>query len=126
MKPYVVKSIVNGDGEAVVSNSPTVVRQVVSEQTSATVRQILEQVVGDPVDGTGKNAYVAGYRIGGKTGTSEKVAQDAARRNTSSHSSALLRRTIRRSLSSCCSIRRAAAPASTSAAARWLRPPSAK
>ena len=78
MKPYVVKSIVNGDGEAVVSNSPTVVRQVVSEQTSATVRQILEQVVGDPVDGTGKNAYVAGYRIGGKTGTSEKVAQDAA------------------------------------------------
>ena len=43
MKPYVVKSIVNGDGEAVVSNSPTVVRQVVSEQTSATVRQILEQ-----------------------------------------------------------------------------------
>ena len=78
MKPYVVKSIVNGDGEAVVSNSPTVVRQVVSEQTSATVRQILEQVVGDPIDGTGKNAYVAGYRIGGKTGTSEKVAQDAA------------------------------------------------
>ena len=78
MKPYVVKSIVNSDGEAVVSNSPTVVRQVVSEQTSATVRQILEQVVGDPVDGTGKNAYVAGYRIGGKTGTSEKVAQDAA------------------------------------------------
>ena len=78
MKPYVVKSVVNSDGEAVVSNSPTVVRQVVSEQTSATVRQILEQVVGDPVDGTGKNAYVAGYRIGGKTGTSEKVAQDAA------------------------------------------------
>ena len=73
MKPYVVKSIVNSDGEAVVSNSPTVVRQVVSEQTSATVRQILEQVVGDPVDGTGKNAYVAGYRIGGKTGTADKV-----------------------------------------------------
>ena len=71
MKPYVVKSIVNSDGEAVVSNSPTVVRQVVSEQTSATVRQILEQVVGDPVDGTGKNAYVTGYRIGGKTATSE-------------------------------------------------------
>ena len=73
MKPYVVKSIVNSDGEAVVSNSPTVVRQVVSEQTSATVRQILEQVVGDPVDGTGKNAYVAGYRIGGKTGTADKT-----------------------------------------------------
>ena len=78
MKPYVVKSIVNSDGEAVVSNSPTVVRQVVSEQTSATVRQILEQVVGDPVDCTGMNSYGAGYRSGGKTGTSEKVAQDAA------------------------------------------------
>ena len=76
MKPYVVKSVVNSDGEAVVSNSPTVVRQVVSEQTSATVRQILEQVVGDPVDGTGKNAYVAGYRIGGKSGTSEQLNMD--------------------------------------------------
>ena len=78
MKPYVVKSIVNSDGEAVVSNSPTVVRQVVSEQTSATVRQILEQVVGDPVDGTGKNAYVAGYRIGGKTGTADKTGTKTA------------------------------------------------
>ena len=127
MKPYVVKSIVNSDEEAVVSNSPTVVRQVVSEQTSATVRQILEQVVGDPVDGTGKNAYVAGYRIGGKTGTSERSrrTRPAARRSTSSRSSALRRRMTRRSSSSCCSTRRATAPASISAAARWPRPSSA-
>ena len=42
---------------------PTLVRHVISEQTSATVRQILEQVVGDPVDGTGRNAAVAGRTI---------------------------------------------------------------
>ena len=78
MKPYVVKNVTDSDGKIVSATVPTVVRQVVSEQTSATVREILEKVVGDPVDGTGKNAYVAGYRIGGKTGTSEKVAQDVA------------------------------------------------
>ncbi len=78
MKPYIVQEITDATGRIVASNEPTVVRQVVSEETSATVREILEKVVGDPVDGTGKNAYVAGYKIGGKTGTSEKVAQDAA------------------------------------------------
>ena len=78
MKPYVVKNVTDSSGKIVSANEPTVVRQVVSEQTSAKVREILEKVVGDPVDGTGKNAYVAGYRIGGKTGTSEKVAQDVA------------------------------------------------
>jgi len=78
MKPYVVSEITDASGRIVTSNEPTVVRQVISEETSATVRRILEQVVSDPVDGTGHNAYVAGYRIGGKTGTSEKVAQDAA------------------------------------------------
>ncbi len=78
MKPYVVKNVTDSSGKIVSANEPTVMRQVVSEQTSAKVREILEKVVGDPVDGTGKNAYVAGYRIGGKTGTSEKVAQDVA------------------------------------------------
>ena len=77
MQPHVVKEIDNGDG-SVVKIEPEVVRQVISEETSATVCQILEQVVGDSKEGTGKNAYVAGYRIGGKTGTSEKVAQMAA------------------------------------------------
>ncbi|MDD6501915.1 MAG: penicillin-binding transpeptidase domain-containing protein [Oscillospiraceae bacterium] len=78
MKPYLVKEVQGDDGEVLSTNQPTVVRQVISEDTSATVRNILERVVGDPVDGTGKNAYVAGYSIGGKTGTSEKVSQDAA------------------------------------------------
>lgn len=78
MQPYCVKEILNDDGTVEKRTEPTVVRQVISEETSATVCEMLEKVVGDPVEGTGKNAYVAGYRIGGKTGTSEKVAQDAA------------------------------------------------
>jgi stage V sporulation protein D (sporulation-specific penicillin-binding protein) len=54
------------------------VRRVISEDTSRRMNAILEQVVCDTAHGTGKNAYVAGYRVAGKTGTSEKVAQDAA------------------------------------------------
>ena len=52
--------------------------QVISEEASATVRKILEQVVGDQKEGTGHNAYVAGYRIGGKTGTSTKTTEEIA------------------------------------------------
>ncbi len=78
MQPYLVQEVLDADGNTVSATEPTVVRQVISEETSRTVCEILEQVVGDSVEGTGKNAYVAGYRIGGKTGTSEKVAQDAA------------------------------------------------
>lgn len=77
MKPFVVKSLLDSDGNTVYNNKSTVVRQVISEETSKTVCSILEQVVGDPKDGTGKNAAVAGYRIGGKTGTSEKVSYEA-------------------------------------------------
>ena len=77
MQPHIVSEITADDG-TVTKIEPKVVRQVISEETSATVCKMLEQVVGDPVEGTGKNAYVAGYRIGGKTGTSEKVAQIAA------------------------------------------------
>lgn len=78
MKPYIVKEVLNSDGTTVSKTEPTVVRQVISEETSKTVCSMLEQVVCDKKEGTGKNAYVAGYRIGGKTGTSEKVAQDVA------------------------------------------------
>ena len=74
MKPYLVKQTVDSDGNVVTNNEPTVVRQVISEETSEEVCEILESVV---ANGTGKNAYVAGYRIAGKTGTSEKVAQIA-------------------------------------------------
>ena len=77
MQPYVVRQILAPDGSVRAERQPTVVRRVLSEETSATVRTILEQVVGDPKDGTGRNAAVAGYRIGGKTGTSEKVSLEA-------------------------------------------------
>ena len=77
MQPYVVRQILNPDGSVASERQPVVRRQVISEETSAQVRRILEQVVGDPKEGTGRNAAVAGYRIGGKTGTSEKVSLEA-------------------------------------------------
>lgn len=70
MKPQIVKEIRNQNG-IVKSFYPEVVNRVISAETSATMRSILESVVGDP-KGTGKNAYIKGYRVGGKTGTSEK------------------------------------------------------
>ena len=77
MQPYVVRQMRNPDGTVAYEREPSLVRQVISKETSAKVRSILEQVVGDPNDGTGRNAAVAGYRIGGKTGTSEKVSLEA-------------------------------------------------
>lgn len=77
MQPYVVESMLNPDGTDAFRHSPKTVRQVISEKTSAQLREILEKVVGDPTDGTGRNAAVSGYRIGGKTGTSEKVSLEA-------------------------------------------------
>ncbi len=68
--PYLVEQVVDADGSVVAQHDTSPVRQVISEETSATVRQILEYVVSD---GTGKNGKVAGYRIGGKTGTADKV-----------------------------------------------------
>ena len=73
--PYLVEEITDQDGNVVSKHDSTPIRQVVSEETSALVRDIMEYEV---TSGTGKNGQVAGYRIGGKTGTSEKVAQDAA------------------------------------------------
>ncbi len=67
--PYVVEKVIDSEGNVVAQHDATPVRQVVSEETSATVREILEYVVSD---GTGKNGQVAGYRIGGKTGTADK------------------------------------------------------
>lgn len=68
VKPYVVQSISTKDGTVVQNTETEVVRQVVSQETSQRATDILEQVVSK---GTGRNAYVAGYRIGGKTGSSE-------------------------------------------------------
>lgn len=77
MEPYVVKQAVDSEGLTAYEREPKTVRRVISEATSEKVRGILEQVVGDPNEGTGRNAAVLGYRIGGKTGTSEKVSLEA-------------------------------------------------
>ena len=73
MQPYVLESITDADGNVIQSTEPTERRQVVSEATSEKCRIILEGVVNG---GTGKNAYQAGYRIGGKTGSSETLEDD--------------------------------------------------
>lgn len=72
LEPFVVKEISNSDGDVVYAKDKTVVRNVLSEETSAKVCAILEQVVGGE-GGTGSNAYVTGYRVGGKTGTTTKT-----------------------------------------------------
>ena len=76
MQPHIVKQITQTDEEGnvkVVKNiSPTVLRQVISEETSKTLCTMLETVVSE---GSGKNAYVKGYHVAGKTGTSEKTDQ---------------------------------------------------
>lgn len=77
MEPYIVSEVTDADGNIVYSKEPTVVRQVISEETSKIVSSILEAVVGEP-EGTGKNAYVAGYRVGGKTGTTTKTSLQAS------------------------------------------------
>ena len=70
MQPYIVESVTDQNGNVIQNTEPTVVRQVISEQTSRRATAILETVVNDP-EGSGHNAYQAGYRIGGKTGSSE-------------------------------------------------------
>ena len=68
--PYLVDEIRDSNGNVVSKHDTTPIRQVISEKTSETVREILEYVV---AEGTGKNGRVSGYRIGGKTGTADKV-----------------------------------------------------
>ena len=70
MQPYVVSQVTDPDGNVVQHTEPTEVRQVISEQTSERCRTILEGVVNG---GTGHNAAVEGYRIGGKTGSSQTL-----------------------------------------------------
>ena len=72
-KPYIVKSINEPETNTVVlENKPIKVRQVISNDTSVKVRDALEKVVSL---GTGRNAYIDGYRVGGKTGTAQKVSE---------------------------------------------------
>lgn len=78
MQPYIVQSITDSNGQTVQTTEPVVRWQVISEETSETMRTLMEGVVST---GTGKNGAVAGYRVGGKTGTSQKLdSEDAAAR----------------------------------------------
>ena len=70
MEPYIVSEIMDEDGNTVLKQEPTAVRRTISEETSVTMRSLMESVV---TEGTAKNAQVAGFSIGGKTGTSEKI-----------------------------------------------------
>jgi len=70
LEPHIVSEVLDSSGNVVKKNERTVLRQVISEQTSATMRQLMEYVV---TTGTAQKAKVAGYRVGGKTGTSEKI-----------------------------------------------------
>ena len=69
-EPYIVDQVLDDDGNVLSHHDATPVRQVISEETSAIIREALEYVVSS---GSGKNGQVAGYRIGGKTGTADKT-----------------------------------------------------
>ena len=70
LEPYIVSEVIDAQGNTVLKQEPTVIRQVISEETSKTMCSLLTSVV---TEGTAKNASVAGYSIGGKAGTSEKI-----------------------------------------------------
>ena len=70
LEPYIVSEITDGEGNTVLKQEPTVIRQVIREETSQTMCSLMESVV---AEGTAKNAKVYGFSIGGKTGTSEKI-----------------------------------------------------
>ncbi|GHV18297.1 stage V sporulation protein D [Clostridia bacterium] len=70
VRPRVVKALQDSAGNVVKSYETETVRQIVSKETSSALRQLLEKVVSE---GTASNAYVSGYRVAGKTGTSEKI-----------------------------------------------------
>ncbi|MCQ2481298.1 MAG: PASTA domain-containing protein [Clostridia bacterium] len=69
MQPYLVEKEIDADGNVVNQTVPTVKRQVISKETAAEVASMMEDVC---ISGTGKNGYVAGYRVAGKTGTTQK------------------------------------------------------
>jgi len=71
MKPYLVKELRNSKGQVVKRFQPQVIRQVISAETAREMRDLLEGVVSN---GTGRNAYIEGYSVGGKTGTGQKPA----------------------------------------------------
>ena len=68
--PYIVSRMIGSNGQVLLENKPSAKRQVISEETSKKVREALESVV---ANGSGKHAYRDGLRVGGKTGTAQKV-----------------------------------------------------
>ncbi len=76
MKPFLVKELVDNDGNILKKTEPTIVRQVISQKTSEQMCAMLENTV---ANGTGQNAYIKGYRVAGKTGTSEKVPRGSGK-----------------------------------------------
>lgn len=70
MEPRIVKELVDDSGNVIHRYEPKMVRQVLSQKTAKELRLIMESVV---TEGSGKNAYIPGYRIGGKTGTADKI-----------------------------------------------------
>lgn len=78
LEPYVVSEILDREGNSVETHGRTVLRRAISQGTSETMRQLIESVV---TDGTARNARLPGYRIGGKTGTSEKIGVKDAEGN---------------------------------------------
>ena len=70
LEPYLVSEVLDPSGNTILRQEPTVIRQTISGETSDTMRELIRSVV---TEGTAKNANVAGFSIGGKTGTSEKI-----------------------------------------------------
>ena len=78
LQPYVVKAVMDSGGHVIQEGSPRVKGHPISEETSATMRRLLEDVV---AKGGGKNAYISGYRVGGKTGTAQVYVDGAVSRD---------------------------------------------
>ncbi len=75
LKPYIISEITDNEGNVILKNERTVVRRVIAPQTSEIVRGMLKNVVDN---GSGKNAQIYGYTVGGKTGTSQKYEEDGS------------------------------------------------
>ena len=84
MQPHVVQSIRDTERNTVQQVEPTVKAQVIRPESSAVMRELMEGVV---TTGTGKNGAVAGYRVGGKTGTSQKLDSENERARIASFGS---------------------------------------
>ena len=70
LEPYIVSEILDAEGNTVLKQEPTVIRKTISGETSDVMKELIRSVV---TEGTAKNAAVAGFSVGGKTGTSEKI-----------------------------------------------------